>query len=129
MKLTGMMEVKSANEGGGVYFILFYFILLPSPQGQGHHNSVSQLLWACITHPTLSTFPVGGNRSTRRKPTSFGRALTLTLALPILFSPEDWVRVYLNGNRTRNLRVERRVVSPLHHRSPRFLSFWLRTQY
>ncbi len=25
---------------------------------------------------TLSTFPVGGNRSTRRKPTTFGRALT-----------------------------------------------------
>jgi hypothetical protein len=28
-----------------------------------------------LTHP-LSTFPVGGNRSTRRKPTTFGRALT-----------------------------------------------------
>ena len=26
--------------------------------------------------PTLSTFQVGGNRSTRRKPTTFGRALT-----------------------------------------------------
>ena len=25
----------------------------------------------------LSTFPVGGNRSTRRKPTTFGRALTI----------------------------------------------------
>ena len=25
------------------------FIYLTSPQGQGHHNSVSQLLWACIT--------------------------------------------------------------------------------
>ena len=32
-----------------------------------------------LTHPVwpvLSTFPVGGNRSTRRKPTTFGRALT-----------------------------------------------------
>ena len=33
------------------YFILFYFILfyLASPQGQGHHNSVSRLLWARVT--------------------------------------------------------------------------------
>ena len=37
---------------------------------------MSQLLWARITYPTLSTFPVGGNRSTRRKRTTFGRALT-----------------------------------------------------
>ena len=30
-----------------------------------------------ISRPTLSTLPVGGNRSTtRRKPTTFGRALT-----------------------------------------------------
>ena len=36
--------------------------LLALPQGQGHHNSVSQLLWARITNLTLSTFPVGGNR-------------------------------------------------------------------
>ena len=89
-----------------------FFILLTSPHGQGHHNSMSRLLWARITYPTLSTFPVGGNRSTRRKPTTFGRALT------ILFSHEDWVRVYLTGDRTRNLRSERQVVSPLHQRSP-----------
>ena len=55
---------------------IFY---LAQPQGQGHHNSVSQLLSALITYPTLSTFPVGGNRSTRRKPTTFGRALTTLL--------------------------------------------------
>ena len=58
--------------------------------------------------PTLSIFPVGGNRSNRRKPTTFSRALT------ILFSNEDWVRVHikmnLTGDRTRNLRGERRVV-------------------
>ena len=65
-----------------VIYYLFYFISL-LPQGQGHHNSVSQLLWARITYPTLSTFPVGGNRSTQRKPTTFGRALT------ILFSHEE----------------------------------------
>ena len=83
-------------------FILF--ILLTSRQGQGHHNSVGQLLWALITYPTLSSFPVGGNRNTRRKPTTFGRVLTL------LFSHEDWVRVHLTGDRTRNHRGERRVV-------------------
>ena len=70
---------------------------------------MSQLLWARITYPTLSTFPVGGNRSTRRKPTTFGRALT------ILFSHEDWVRVYLTGDRTRNLGGERRVVRSDHY--------------
>ena len=68
---------------------LIYYIYSASPQGQGHHNSVSQLPWARSTYPTLSTFPVGGNRSTRRKPTTFGRALS------ILLSHEDWVRVYL----------------------------------
>ena len=52
--------------------------------------------------------PAGGNRSTRRKPTTFGRALT------ILFSHEDWVLVYLTGDRTRSLRGERRVVCSLH---------------
>jgi hypothetical protein len=30
----------------------------------------------CLSQPSLSTFPVWGNRSTRRKPTTFGRALT-----------------------------------------------------
>ena len=68
-----------------------------------------------LTHPV--SFPMGGNRSTRRKPTTFGRALT------ILFSHENWVRVHikmnLTGDRTRNLRGERRVVWPLHHRSPK----------
>ena len=29
------------------FFIIFFY--LASPQGQGHHNSVSQLLWARIT--------------------------------------------------------------------------------
>ena len=33
-----------------LYFLKIYlFIYLASPQGQGHHNSVSQLLWARIT--------------------------------------------------------------------------------
>ena len=88
--------IKLKNRWDLILFHFLNFILLTLPQGQGHHNSVSQLLWARITYPTLSTFPVGGNRSTRRKPTTFGRALT------ILFSHEDWVQVYLTGGRTRN---------------------------
>ena len=90
-----------------------FFIYLASPQGQGHHNSVSQLPYYLTP---LSTFPVGGNWSTQRKPTTFGRALT------ILFSHEDWVWVHIKmnftGDRTQNLRGERQVVWPLHHRSP-----------
>ena len=65
---------------------------------------IGGLLWARVTYPTLSTFPAAGNRSTRRKHTTFGRALT------ILFSHEDWVQVHLTGDRTWNLRGERRVV-------------------
>ena len=88
--------------------IFFYFILLSfatragSPQ---QREPISVDLYY-LTH--LSTFPVGGNRSTRRKPTTFGRALT------ILFLHEDWVRVHikmnLTGDRTRNLRGEKQVV-------------------
>ena len=39
--------------------------------------------------PCQLSLHVGGNRSTRRKPTTFGRALT------VLFSHEDWVRVHI----------------------------------
>ena len=89
------------------FFKIYLFIYLTSPQGQGHHNSVSQLLWARILPNSPVNFRVGGNRSTRRKPTTFGRALT------ILFSHEDWVRVHikmnLTGDRTQNLRGERQV--------------------
>ena len=56
---------------------------------------VATTAWANYCGPVLpnppmqSTFPVGGNRSTRRKPTTFGRALT------ILFSHENWVRIHI----------------------------------
>ena len=82
-----------------VHIILFFY--LAHPQEQGHHNSVSQLLWARITYPTLSTFPAGGNQSTQRKLKTFSRALT------ILFSNEDWVHTHLTGDQTRNFRGER----------------------
>ena len=58
----------------------------------------------------LSTFPVGGNRSTRSKLRTFGTALT------IFFSHEEWARVHIkmnlpgHGDRTWNLRGERQVV-------------------
>ena len=85
--------VARALEENGVLgkIKVFYFILLflafttragspqqPEPITVGH-----------ITYPTLSTFPVGVNQSTRRKPTTFSRVLT------ILISHEDWVQVHL----------------------------------
>ena len=57
------------DQNVNIVILANYYLALP--QGQGHHNSVSQLLWARSTYPTLSTFPVGGNRSTRRKLTTF----------------------------------------------------------
>ena len=48
--------------------------------------------------------PAHESKATRRKPTTFGRALT------VLFLHEDWVRVHikmnLTGDRTRNLKGE-----------------------
>ena len=54
-------------------------LYLASLQGQGNCNCVCRLLWVSTAKPMLSTFPVGGNRSTLRKPTTFidrDRALT-----------------------------------------------------
>ena len=54
-----------------------------SPQGQGHHNSVGQLLWAYISQPTPSTFSVGGNLEYPEKTYCFWQSLLA------LFSYED----------------------------------------
>ena len=66
---------------------------------------------------------MGGNRSIRSKPTTFGRALTT------LFLHEDWVRVNVKMNLiedpTQSLRGERRVVWPLHHRCPKCTYYYL----
>ena len=53
----------------------YIFFYLAYSQGQGYHNSVTQLLWAHIIYPNLPILSVGGNRSTRRKPTTFNRAI------------------------------------------------------
>ena len=42
-------RVKLSRLKKSYLFFLFYFFYLASPQGQGHHNSVRQLLWAHIT--------------------------------------------------------------------------------
>ena len=89
--MTNLQPTKKTGVNLESKFFSPFFSYLASTQGEGRHNSVSQLLWAHITYPTLSTCPVGGNRSTRRKPTTFGRALT------ILFSHEDWVRVWFES--------------------------------
>ena len=67
---------------------LSIFLYLALPQGQSHHSSVSQLLRARSTYPTLSTLC----GRTRRKPTIFGRALTR------VFPHEDWARFHLTGD-------------------------------
>ena len=59
--------IKLKNRWDLILFHFFNFILLTLPQGQGHHNSLSQLLWARTTYPTLSTFPVGGNLRGERR--------------------------------------------------------------
>ncbi len=60
-----------------------------------------------VTHPV--NFPVGGNRSARRKPTTFGRALTNSFHMNEALGSSNIENV-LTENRTRNLKDERRVL-------------------
>ena len=69
--------------------ILFY---LTSPQGQGHHNSVGQLLWTRVTYPSLSTIPVWGETGVP------GENPRLSAERWLLFSHEDWVWVHIKMN-------------------------------
>ena len=59
-----------------------------------------------LTHPV--NFPVGGNRSARRKPTTFGRVLTDSFHMSKALRSSNIEKV-LSEIRTRNLRGERRV--------------------
>ena len=43
--------LKRISRGNLMSLYFFIFFYLTSPQGQGHHNSVSQLLWPRITYP------------------------------------------------------------------------------
>ena len=56
-----------------------------------------------LTEPV--NFPVGGNRSVRRKPTTFGRVLTNSFHMSGALDSNN----VLAENRTRNFRGERRV--------------------
>ena len=58
-----------------------------------------------LTHPV--NFPVGGNRSARRKPTTFGRVLTNFFHMSGALGSSNIEKV-LAENRTRNLRDEGR---------------------
>ena len=71
--------VKSqTREVGTVIIILLYLVLA---QGQDHRKQyMSIIVGQCYLTHTV-TFPVKGNRSTRRKLTTFGRALTYALHL------------------------------------------------
>ena len=59
------------------------------------------------THPV--NFPVGGNRSARRKPTTFGRVLTVSFRTSGALGSSNIEKV-LSENRTRDLRGERRAL-------------------
>ena len=77
------------------YFFYFFFTLLFSfgtRAGSPHQREPIDVDPYYLA--PLSTFPVGGDRSTWRKPTTFGRALT------IHFSYEDWLRVHIRMNHT-----------------------------
>ncbi len=58
---------------------------------------------------------MGGNRSARRKPTTFGRVLTDSFHMSGVLGSSNIENV-LAENRTRNLRGERRALWPLRHR-------------
>ena len=60
-----------------------------------------------LAHPV--NFPVGGNRSARRKPTTFGRVLTNFFHMSGALGSSNIEKV-LAENRTRNLRGERRAL-------------------
>ena len=93
--------LKRISRGNLMSLYFFIFFLFNFATRAGSPQQREPITVAPNYLPTLSTFPVGGNRSTRRKPTTFGRALT------ILFSHEDWVRVHIKmnftGDRARNL--------------------------
>ena len=55
-----------------MYLIVIILFSLATRAGSPQQHEPI-ILWARITYPTLSTFPVGGNWSIRRKPTTFGR--------------------------------------------------------
>ncbi len=74
-----------------------------------------------LTHPV--NFSVRGNRSARRKPTTFGRVLTNSFHMNEALSSSN-VENVLTENRTRNLRDERRALWPLRHRFPGEMFTW-----
>ena len=92
-----LLAMKSSNK---LKYPKFFFLLLLSSfaTGAGSPQQREPITMDpyYLSHPV--NFPCG------RKPEYPEKTLT------ILFSHEDWVRVHLTGDRTRNLRGERRVV-------------------
>ncbi len=79
------LRAKLNCEGDQVKGLLKALIAATYCSAARHHGA--QLRWKGqlgLTQPTLSIFPVGGNRSTRRKPTTFGRALTNSFHITII---------------------------------------------
>ena len=62
--------------GKGKFNYFFSIASTTSIHRKGNRNSIKPITVVLNTHLTLSNLAVGGNRSTRGKPTTFGRALT-----------------------------------------------------
>ena len=58
-------------------YLKFIYLALPTRTGSPQQHV--PITVGSFTSPTLSTFPVGGNQSTWRKPMTFDRVLTFTL--------------------------------------------------
>ena len=88
----------------------FFFLLFSFAQGQGHHNSVSQLLWARSTYPCGPAVPIPVNFPCGRKPEYPEKTHDFRQSVDFTLFTRGLVRVHHTGDRTRNLRGERRVV-------------------
>jgi hypothetical protein len=96
--------------------------------GQGHHNSICQLLWALfyLTHPV--NFPCG------RKPEYPGKTHDFRQSVDfLLFSHEDWVRVasrkYLVRFEPAASEVKGKCANHLATEAPRLPELWLEFAY
>jgi hypothetical protein len=63
---------------------------MPSKGASGMKSLMSQV-WQGLIQPSL--WPVGGNRSTQRKSTSFSRALTDSFHISVIMSPQQELNI------------------------------------
>lgn len=105
-----------------IIFILFSFAIFC-----GRHIVTAYANHCRLGISTVLTFPVGGNRSARRKPTTFGRKL---LYFSYQWSPSLYVAGQLVlGSKVIETRLpagdSNQVVKPLLHQNPNITLWWL----